>query len=125
MFVGLFRCLVFLLSSSEMHNYVILSMTATIVTMRAAMEQKKYHISQRSTVEMHREQLADDHMQEHERPVGELSPSRRSQQRLAVSPGANEQFLANSGLFHQQAFASESTVPQEQCQNQMVQASLS
>ena len=29
------------MSSSEMHNYVILSMTATILMMRAAMEQKK------------------------------------------------------------------------------------
>ena len=37
-----FCCLVIPLSSSEMHNYVILSMTATIVTMRAAMGQKKF-----------------------------------------------------------------------------------
>ena len=37
-------CLVIPVSSREMQNYVILSMTATIVMMRAAMEQKTRRI---------------------------------------------------------------------------------
>ena len=79
-----------------------------------------YHIPLRSTIDLHSEQMADVRMQESDRPVGELPPSRSHVPRIDVSHIANVQFLASTGLSHQPAPAPESfpSVAHEKRQDQ-------